>query len=204
MGKTERSNVMISPGLAPCMASRKVPEPLCSALVTTKGFPIGSVGAGVDGTIVSVGPAVISAGPVAVLAGDGLAPQAFSVRKRIAERKNLVNILLIVFSISSRTVACAAGGRGLNPGFAPVERLKNRAAYPQAEARSAPRGVGWHRRLNTACFLPSQPSLYCCMFFHATVIQKTFLAASALLSIGTSGLVVTLCYCSFPITRWFH
>jgi hypothetical protein len=86
------------------MASRKVPEPLSSALETTKFFPIGSVGAGVDGTIVSVGPAVISAGPVAVLAGDGLAPQAFSVRKRIAERKNIVNILLIVFSISSRTI----------------------------------------------------------------------------------------------------
>ena len=73
VGKTEPSNKMMSPGLTPCMASRKVPEPLSSALVTTKVFPVGiGVSVGVDGTFVRVGASVISAGSVAVLVGEGL------------------------------------------------------------------------------------------------------------------------------------
>jgi hypothetical protein len=95
---------MISPGLAPCIASRKVPEPLPSALVTTKFFPIGiGVGEGVNGIFVSVGNTVITSGLVAVIAGDGFDPQALNTRKKIA-RKNGITIFLIVFSKSRSTI----------------------------------------------------------------------------------------------------
>ena len=89
-----------------------MPEPISSALKTTKVFPSGvGISVEVGGTFVSVGGAIVGAGTVIVLVGDGFGPQAPIASNRIAERYRKTTFLTIFSPKAAESFALAASGR---------------------------------------------------------------------------------------------